>query len=174
MEQKYIDKQQNLVDICQSIDEVLLQHKNWSYKLINRLFWCRFSKNIHTLPSVKQIIHGDFGMKNILLDAANSPHIIDFEMLRYGYITEDWAMLLLQLAGFSRLWGSMNKFEIYYEQVKSLADKKTWLYGVQMYYAKRLLRRLQNSHKKYGWRKNISFLCSLLRYFTVAKFIRQV
>lgn len=169
---KYIHPQQNLQEIKLKIDSILHREKKPDYKLIDVLFWRRFSQRLITLPLTEQVIHGDFSLKNILVDKTGQPHIMDFELVRFGYATEDWAMLLLQLASFSKLRGNMRLLRKIYTLMQNIdADKKQWLYGVQMYYLERLRRRLTDTRKKHNLRKNLCFLCSLMRYFTVEKFI---
>lgn len=170
--EKYVFAQQTLHEIKTKIDNILPKEKSFDYKLISYLFWHRFSQQLITLPPTKQIIHGDFSLKNILVDKIGKPHIMDFELVRFGYATEDWAMLLLQLTGFSKLWGNLDFFQKMYMSTQDIStDKQQWLYGVQMYYLERLRRRLTDKRKKHNWRKNLCFLCSLMRYFAVEKLI---
>ena len=95
-------------------------------------------------------------------------------MVRHGYATEDWAMLMLQLSGFSKLLGNRRYLKKLYEQMQNIcADNEQWLYGVQLYYMERLRRRLTDVRKKHNLRKNLCFLFSLMRYFAVARLINS-
>ena len=171
---EYIYEPLNIIQIKNDIENILSTSQNVTYKIINYLFWRKFSKQIISLPPTQQIIHGDFTMKNILKDKFNHLHLIDFELLRRGYVTEDWATLLLQLSGFSKMWGNLSYFKKLYEQTQTIcSDDKQWLYGVQIYYIERLRRRLTDKRKKSKFRKNLCFLCSLMSYFIIAKTIQR-
>ncbi|MBQ9035536.1 MAG: aminoglycoside phosphotransferase family protein [Alphaproteobacteria bacterium] len=165
---KYIYPQFNIIQMKNDIDELLKNSSDITYKMIDYLFWRKFKRQIIALPPSTQIIHGDLTMKNILLDSSNCLHLVDFELLRRGYITEDWAMLMLQLSGFSKLWGSVKQLKNFYKQMQCVcSDSQQWLYGIQIYYMERLRRRLTDKRKKHNLRKNLCFLCSMMRYFTV-------
>ena len=170
--EKYVFPQQTLQDLKIKIDDTLRHSKGFAYKLIDILFWRQFRQRLVTLPAKTQVIHGDFTLKNILVDKTGKPHIMDFELVRFGYVTEDWAMLLLQLANFNKLWGNMARLKKDYALMQNLgADNQQWLHGVQMFYLERLRRRLTDVRKKHNLRKNLCFLCSLMRYFAVERLI---
>ena len=164
-----VDAQITFESLEAKIEHSFAEHKGLKNYMLRHFFWKHFKTHLRSFVSTTQIIHGDFSLKNILIDANRQPHIIDYEMLRYGYMAEDWAFFMLQLANFHKLWGNIRTFKAIFAQIYPLAeDKSQWLYGVQMYYLQRLQRRLATEK---SLRKTISFLISLNRYYTIEKTI---
>lgn len=163
-----------LENVAGEIDEILQRENGWIFCIIDKLFWPKMKKSQVSVKGDKVIVHGDFTENNILVDTEGRPHLIDFEQVQYGYAVEDWMYLLLQMAGFRKLVGSLpllrnllDKFDLPYT-----ADEL--LYGAQSFYWRLLFRRLHNNmHRKVSARKNICLLIILYGYFRVQKFLRQ-
>lgn len=169
-----IPSSESLEDISCEIDEILQREKGWIFQLVSKLFWPSMKENKIEPRGEKVIIHGDFTENNILIDSNRKPYIIDFERVRYGYAVEDWMYLLLQMAGFRKLFGSLSLLKSLSDKFNLPYTKNELLYGVQNFYWRLLLRRLHNNiYRKVSVRKNICLLIILFGYFRVQNFLLQ-
>ena len=131
-------------------------------------------KNLISLSSPCQTIHGDLTANNILVDSKLNPHLIDWDAVRYGYPSEDLASLILQLSGFRMPFGRISRFKKLFSRMNKYAQLSTeeWLYGVQAFYLNLLQRRLSNTHKQ-SFHKRLSLLLIASGYFRVRSFMTK-
>lgn len=171
-----IAPQQNIKDLFHKTQQLLETDDMPFTRMVKLFFWPRFKSGLIAPAITHNIIHGDMIPNNIMV-RDNKPVLLDFEALRYGYAIEDVASLVLQLCGFRNLnGGSLSKFIKLYKQVQNIMpiNNALWLYGVQMFYFNRLLRRLQNGDaQKRNWRRGLCFLISVYGYFRIEKFFRR-
>lgn len=168
--------QRALENMKQEIELLLAQDKSWTYQLIKKYFWNRCKTTLINMPTSQEVIHGDMTANNILVDVNGKPHLLDFEQVRFGYASEDYMGLFLQIAGFRGLYGSIKKLK---KLVLMMLGCTTYtsmelLYGVQCFYLHLLWRRLHNrSSKKENVRKTLCLLICLLGYFRVRKALQE-
>lgn len=162
---------QRMMDsLADEISANLQQNHSFTATLLS-FFWRKMLPTLRRLPPCSTIIHGDFTRNNILVKNNHAPYLIDFDAIRYGYETEDWAFLFMQLTGFRSLCGNLHRL------CRLLAllpqySREEWLYGVQMFYLNTLNKR-SKPNRKPGLRKGICLFISLLGYFRVLKKLRS-
>jgi serine/threonine protein kinase len=152
---------------------------NFVIRIINKLFWQRFKKDILHIAAGQEVIHGDLTVNNLLLNESGKIYLLDYGNLQYGYPLEDFVGLIMQLSGFSGIVGRCRHFiklkKALQEAEIPLADEaQMWLYAVQMFYLKKLQRRFNGVRaKRNSLRKNLCLLLCLLQYFKLAKILQK-
>ena len=175
LDTKYIGPQQNIMQICSKIENLLQKRNGLIIRILYKNLWNKILSDIVTLPKTKNIIHGDFTANNLMITKDNAPIILDWEGIRYGYATEDWCGLCLELSGFRGFFGSSRRLKELCNMINSQFhfSSKEWKYGFQMFYINLLLRRLSNN-KKQSWRKQLCLYICLLGYFRVQKAVKNI
>ena len=164
----------DVADTVRELDDWLTDEKGLMYRLINKYFWQKIKKELIIMPAVHTLIHGDMTANNILIDGDGKPHLLDFDQIRFGYPTEDFMGLFLQIAGFRGLYGSLNKLKrmLGIADISSMYTSREILYGVQCFYLRLLLRRTRmRAAKKENARKTLCLLVCLLGYFRVRELL---
>lgn len=163
-------------NLKKEINDKISSKTSLGERLCAFLFWNKIKNNLIKLPQTDNVIHGDFSQNNILISTDNKIHLIDFDAIRYGYETEDFAHNIMQICRFSSLYGSMRKFKKIYNLINEINGKysdKMWLYGIQMFYLLSLLRWLDlKSNKKKSLYKSLCRIAGLCNYFRIEKFLK--
>ena len=174
---EFIRPQQNMLKMIAKISECLQNDGSLAGRLLNRYFWQKIKPELICLESSAKFIHGDLTANNILVDESGTPHLLDFEQIRYGYGIEDVCYLFLQLCGFRGLWGRIGRFAKLQKMLQPLLQNELtqeyWLYGVQLFYLNHLYRRLINSKKHSSFRKEMCLLWSLRHYFRISEYLHK-
>ncbi len=175
---EFIHPQQNMPKMIAKISECLQKDKSLAGRLLNKYFWQKIKPELVCLESSSKFIHGDLTANNILVDKSGTPHLLDFEQIRYGYGIEDICYLFLQLSGFRGLWGRIGRFNKLRKMMEPLLQNEIspeyWLYGVQLFYLNHLYRRLTNPKKHGSFRKEMCLLWSLRQYFCLSSYLHSV
>ncbi len=175
---EFIRPQQNMPKMIAKISECLQNDGSLAGRLLNKYFWQKIKPELICLESSTKFIHGDLTANNILVDESKTPHLLDFEQIRYGYGIEDVCYLFLQLSGFRGLWGRIGRFAKLQKMLQPLLQNELtqeyWLYGVQLFYLNHLYRRLINSKKHGSFRKEMCLLWSLRQYFRLSEYLHKV
>lgn len=143
------------------------------WQRIYKIFAERIAAELCCLSPVSSIIHGDFKRNNILLATDGTTTIIDWEQMRYGYATEDWAGLMLELCGFRSLCGSGHRLRKLGKAIQRhfAFSPEQWQYGIQLFYLNMLKRRV--AADKLSVRKQLCLLICLLSYGRAIKVLRN-
>lgn len=175
---EFIRPQQNMPKMIAKISECLQKDRSLAGRLLNKYFWRKIKPELVCLESSAKFIHGDLTANNILIDKNGTPHLLDFEQIRYGYGIEDVCYLFLQLSGFRGLWGRIGRFNKLRKMMEPLLQNEIspeyWLYGVQLFYLNHLYRRLTNPKKHGSFRKEMCLLWSLRQYFRLSHYLHSV
>ena len=175
LDAQFIASQFDMKQLCSKIDDLLQKRNGVIFRTLYKNLWKAIFSDIITLPKTKNIIHGDFTANNLMITKDNAPIILDWEGIRYGYATEDWCCLIIELAGFRGFFGSCHRLRRLCNMINSQFhfSAKEWKYGFQMFYINLLLRRLNND-KKQSWRKQLCLYICLLGYFRVQKTVNNI
>lgn len=169
-----IGEAHNLNRLLKNISEKLSQKEDIFSQLIKKYFVQKVRNELVCLKTETGVVHGDLTANNIMMDKQGRVHLLDYGSLRFGHPMEDFAGLVLQLSGFRGMFGSLRRFT----RLKKMLDNEEkysleeWLYGVQAFYLRTLLRHINNTKKWNNYRKKFCLLTSLTSYFRLAKIIR--
>ena len=175
LDAQFIAPQFDMKQLCSEIDDLLQKRNGLIIRILYKNFWKALSSDIITLPKTQNVIHGDFTANNLMITKDNAPIILDWEGIRYGYDSEDWCGLCLELSRFRGFFGSSRRLKELCNMINSQFhfSSKEWKYGFQMFYINLLLRRLSNN-KKQSWRKQLCLYICLLGYFRVQKAVKNI
>lgn len=175
LDTQFIAPQFDMKQLCSEIKDLLEKRNGLIFRTLYKNLWNKILSDIVTLQKTQNIIHGDFTANNLMITKNNAPIILDWEGIRYGYSTEDWCGLILELAGFRGFFGSSRRLKELCNMINSQFhfSSKEWKYGFQMFYINLLLRRLNND-KKQSWRKQLCLYICLLGYFRVQKTVNSI
>ena len=138
-----------------SPENLFLKTKQNLDNLASGSFFCFYHTKIlsvlhkiyQSLPNLEQnpvVIHGDTGPNNFILNKKGKLFFLDFEMVRYGYLSEDLIQFILSLLLQHRIWFfDKQKF---IESVRFFNDafklsRKEWIYGICLYFLRLAERR---------------------------------
>lgn len=173
LQPKQIGQMSDIRKIRDYVAQRLQGKTSFFWQRIYKIFAEKIAAELCCLSPVPSIIHGDFKRDNILLAADGATTIIDWEQMRYGYATEDWAGLILELSGFRSLCGSGHKLRKLYTAIQRqfMFSSEQWQYGIQLFYLNILKRRV--AADKLSVRKQLCMWICLLSYGRVLKILRN-
>jgi len=135
-----------------------------------------FGKQLIALKTKPTIIHGDLGPNNFIL-SKNKIYFLDFEMIRFGYISEDLMHFILSvLLKHSVLFFNKKKF-IYYIKLCNQTfhlNFNDWVYGAQVYFLRSLYRRLYTPKILKSPRKSWLCINHFQKYEKIVQLIKTV
>ncbi len=124
-------------------------------------------KIYQNLPKLEQnpvVVHGDTGPNNFILNKKGKLFFLDFEMVRYGYLSEDLAQFILSVLLQHRIWFFDKKKFIssvrFFNDALKLS-REEWIYGICLYFLRLAERRsktkiLRSPRKSWLFYKHLS------------------
>lgn len=134
-------------------------------------------KNAPQIDRAPCVIHGDTGPNNFILTRSGKLFFLDFEMIRYGQISEDLAQFLLYPLLQHSIWFFNQKKFV--QNVRFFNDYfhlnfDDWLYGVSIYFLRLACRRLSSPKILKSPRKSWLFYKHLQKYEKVVQILKTL
>ena len=140
-----------------------------------------FEKISQTLPKQSKknqmVIHGDTGPNNFIIGRDGKVYFLDFEMIRFGFLSEDLAQLVLSLVLQHSIWFFNEKLLLKMVRFFNDAFKlsyQDWVYGTDIYFLRLIARRLRSGKFLSSPRKVWLFLKHLQKHEKVLKAIQKL
>ena len=140
-----------------------------------------FEKISQTLPKQNKknqtVIHGDTGPNNFIIGRDGKVYFLDFEMIRFGFLSEDLAQLVLSLVLQHSIWCFDEKLLLKMVRFFNDAFKlsyQDWVYGTDIYFLRLIARRLRSGKFLSSPRKVWLFLKHLQKHEKVLRAIQKL
>jgi thiamine kinase-like enzyme len=165
---------ENTLDRLQKIKQTssLLFYQKRIFEILQNIF-----ENAPQINKSPCLIHGDTGPNNFILNKQGKLFFIDFEMIRYGQLSEDLAQFLLSPLLQHSIWFFNQKKFI--ESVMFFNNSfdlsfNDWLYGVSIYFLRLANRRLSSPKILKSPRKAWLFYKHLQKYEKILKLLKTL
>ena len=161
------------------IEQLLKTENNFlKKKVLNKLNRFNNLLNIDTkCVDTPVIIHGDASLNNTIEDLNKNIALLDFEMIRYGYIVEDWTEFLLSsVLQHSILFIPKRHLEKLIKITNNLFefDIEQWKYGVNLYFLNLISKRLKSKKLFKSTRKAILFILNIKKHKQIYKILNEI
>lgn len=123
------------------------------------------------------IIHGDASLNNTLEDMNKNIALLDFEMIRYGFIIEDWSEFLLSsILQHCVLFIPKKHLEKLIKATNHIFNFNIdqWKYGVNLYFLYLINKRLKSKKLFKSIRKSALFIFNIKKHKDIYSILKKI